>query len=257
MTIRFYKSYAPRFGSYLNPIKWKIEESHYYFWWLALTLNEDYRKFCASKNAKKKDLKQMLKIYEDFGDVSYVGDKHIAFTKWWLTKMPNGETRGEYLFAEKQTGKFVQKVSDIETAKALLADENELLIRIPKVGQRRHIDKAINRILKKEMTFVSGKQSKRLGLSESTARYRLSKPTQVRVLKAAFALYEEYEKVRRNGAVWDANAAAKAVGLIVKTRPPKDEVFSSEDKERTISVAVSRKKGMAIAAIANVIWQFP
>ena len=256
MTQRFYKSYAPRFGSYANPTPYKIEESPYYFWWLALTLNEDYIAFCETKAARRKDEKRMRQIYEDFGDVRYDGNKHIAFTKWWLTKMPNGEQRGEYLFAEKLTGKFVQIVSDIETAKTLLADpENELLIRIPKVGQRRHINKAISRILKKTMTFISGKASKRL--ADSTARYRLSRPIQAKVLKTAFAVYEGYEKVIQIGAVLSTTEVAKAVGIKVNTARIKDEVLNEDYYKRVLSVAVSRKKRIAADAIANVIWQFP
>jgi hypothetical protein len=101
---RYFISQYPTFGSYANPTKWKIEQSPYFYWWLALTLNGDYVALCGNPSANRfKTKKKLLKVYEDFGDVRYEGDRYVAFAKWWNAKLANGETKGAYLFAEPLT----------------------------------------------------------------------------------------------------------------------------------------------------------
>ena len=92
---RYFISQYPTFGSYANPTKWKIEQSPYFYWWLALTLNDDYVALCKNPSANHfKTKKELLKVYEDFGDVRFEGDRYIAFAKWWNAKLANGETKG-------------------------------------------------------------------------------------------------------------------------------------------------------------------
>ena len=43
--------------------------------------------------------------------------------------------------------------SNVDTAERLIADEDELLIRVPKGMKRTHIDKTLNRIFKKHIEF--------------------------------------------------------------------------------------------------------
>ena len=75
--IRFFISPHPTFGNYKKPIKWKVEASPYFWWWYALTLNEDYKKLCEQKAsgetvlAETAEQEKQLQIYEDFGDVHY------------------------------------------------------------------------------------------------------------------------------------------------------------------------------------------
>ena len=111
---RYFISQYPTFGSYANPTKWKIEQSPYFYWWLALTLNGDYVALCGNPSANRfKTKKKLLKVYEDFGDVRYEGDRYVAFAKWWNAKLANGETKGAYLFAEPLTEMKVELVEDI------------------------------------------------------------------------------------------------------------------------------------------------
>ena len=44
-----------------------------------------------------------MKVYEDFGDVRYEGDRYVAIVKWWNAKLTDGETKGAYLFTETLT----------------------------------------------------------------------------------------------------------------------------------------------------------
>ena len=80
---RFFLTQHPTFGSYANPIKNRIEKSPYFYWWLALTLNDDYVELCNNPSSKRFKTNELIqKTYKDFGDVRYEGDKHLAFTKW-------------------------------------------------------------------------------------------------------------------------------------------------------------------------------
>ena len=93
---RFFISPHPTFGSYKKPIKFKIEESPYFWWWYALTLNKKYKLFCENNNNCKKELQknellQLERIFEDFGDIRYEGCRYLAFTKWWNSRVNTNE----------------------------------------------------------------------------------------------------------------------------------------------------------------------
>ena len=55
-------------------------------------------------------------MYKDFGDVRYKGDKYVAFSKLWRSKVSESETRGEYLFATLLVTNKVDVVDDINVA---------------------------------------------------------------------------------------------------------------------------------------------
>ncbi len=76
MYARMQKSYISQhatFGSYMKPIKHKVEQSLYYWWWHALTLNTCYTNLCAGlqADANANTGKGIYKIYNDFGDVRH------------------------------------------------------------------------------------------------------------------------------------------------------------------------------------------
>ncbi len=56
-----------------SPTKQKVEQSLYYWWGYALTLNTCYTNLCAKVQAEKNanNGKGMYKVYNDFGDVRY------------------------------------------------------------------------------------------------------------------------------------------------------------------------------------------
>ena len=219
---RYFISQYPTFGSYANPTKWKIEQSPYFFWWLALTLNNDYVALCENPSANRfKTKKKLLKAYEDFDDVAYVGDRYVAFAKWWNAKLANGETKGAYLFAEPLTEIKVEFVEDVATAERLIAVEDKLLIRVSKGMKRTHIDKTLNRIFKKHIEFEKGRQTR--NPNRSSARYSLSKPIAIDSLQTAFALHDLIEQAEANGEKVNNYALAKQVGIEVEQRNTKEE----------------------------------
>ena len=247
---RYFISQYPTFGSFANPTKWKIEQSPYFFWWLALTLNVAYVALCGNPSANRfKTKKKLLKVYEDFGDVRYEGDRYVAFAKWWNAKLADGETKGAYLFAEPLTEMKVEVVEDAVTAERLIADEDELLIRVSKGMKRTHIDKTLNRIFKKHIEFEKGRQTR--NPNRSNARYSLSKQI-TDSLQTAFALYDLIEQAETEDTKVSNYALAKQVGIEVKQRNTEEE-WDIAYERRVVSVAVSRKKKVAVDAISNVV----
>lgn len=189
-------------------------------------------------------------MYEDFGDVRYEGDRYVAFAKWWNAKLANGETKGAYLFAEPLTEMKVELVEDVATAERLIADEDELLIRVSKGMKRTHIDKTLNRIFKNHIQFEKGRQTR--NPNRSNARYSLSKLIAIDSLQTAFGLYDLIEQAEANGEEVTNYALAKQVGIEVGQRST-EEMWDIAYKRRVVSVAVSRKKKVAVDAIKSVV----
>jgi len=251
---RYFITQHPTFGSYAKPIRSKIETSPYFFWWLALTHNSDYIEICNNPSANRfKTNNDILKVYKDFGDVRYEGDKYIAFTKWWRSKVNDTETRGEYLFAEPTTINKVMLIEDRDTAIQSADDESSLLIRIPKALTRKQIDMSIERIFSKEMTFERGRQTR--NPTRSNARYSLTSPIKVDNLKTAFEVYEHILLANSKNEKVSNYQIAKRIGIVVtrKEETLKEQAMTVADERRTIGVSVTRKKRTAIDAISNVV----
>ncbi|MDB3914353.1 hypothetical protein N9364_00705 [Alphaproteobacteria bacterium] len=210
---RYFITQHPTFGSHANPIRSKIENSPYFYSWLALTLNDEYVSLCESVSVQQitETDKQINQVYKDFGDVRYDGDKYIAFTKWWTSKVSDTETRGEYLFAEPNTVNKVMLVEERDTAIQSADDESSLLIRIPKALTRRQIDMSIERIFAKEMSFERGRQTR--NPTRSNARYSLTNPIKVETYKMAFYVYEHILLANSNDEKVSNYKLAKTVGL--------------------------------------------
>jgi hypothetical protein len=229
---RFFISKHPTFGSYKNPVVHKIEQSPYYFWWLALTLNEEYLELCASTSQDiENNGSPIHKVFADFGDVRYDGDKYKAFANWWRRK--------------------VMLVDDAEAAVKSASDASSLLINIPKNLTRKQIDKALDNIFRKELSFEKGRQTR--NPTRSNARYSLSKPAKAHSLKSAFDIIEAEREALAIGRKLSNVQLADKVGLKVEisqaTRAEQDGL--AEYEIYLLSTTVSRKKKLAKTAIAS------
>ena len=249
---RFFISPHPTFGSYKNPISTKIEKSPYYFWWLALTLNKEYLAICKDGlECTEMEGSKLNRIFADFGDVRYEGDKHKAFANWWRRKTNDTETMGEYLFAEPVAATKVMLVDDAEAAKQSADDASSLLINIPKNLTRKQIDKALDNIFHKEMSFEKGRQTR--NPARSNARYSLSKPARAESLKSAFDIIKAEREALAIGNKLSNVQLADKVGLKVEiseaTRADQSDL--AEYEIYLLSTTVSRKKKLAKTAIAN------
>ena len=258
---RFYISHAPRFGSYANPIRSRVEQSPYYWWWYALTLNEDYRALCeagpqrASTSSDRNDpLSLMLKVYEDFGDVRYEGDRYRAFSAWWRERVNTNEQRGAYLFAEPLRDRWTRVVSDKADANDVIEDNAQVLIALPIHQTRQAANKALKKIVAKHIAEQRGRAV--TDPRSSQARYHLATALHIRGTKLAFDIWDhrnacavdpipKYVSEKRSTNV----RIAQAVGLRY-THAVGDEQNQS-DERRALSTQVSRYLRLANSMIES------
>lgn len=235
---RYFISQHPRFGRGTADIE-GIENSHYFWWWYALSKSEKYND--ASNSFGKERRNEETKLFNLFNDFGYVGwkngeSRHFAFKRWWNTKTITGEKLGEYLFAEKLTGtkvNVIETIEDFQNSKSA----GDIVISIPRHIQRARIDNYIESILKKNFTFERGKVAR--SPKKSTARYSLSKTFNTSVMKLSFACLEERENAEARGYKITNNEIAEKVGLKVHTRLSNEEIDEYE-QHRTLAIKVSR-----------------
>jgi hypothetical protein len=105
-------------------------------------------------------------------------------------------------------------------------------------------------LFKKHIEFEKGRQTR--NPNRSNARYSLSKPIAIDSLQTAFALYDLIEQAETEGTKVNNYVLAKQVGIEVEQRNTEEE-WDVAYKRRVVSVAVSRKKKVAVDAISNVV----
>lgn len=248
---RYFISRHPTFGTYKDPVPFKVESSPYYWWWYALTLNEDYASACRNGGVGGE------KLYADFGDILYEGSRYFAFCCWWRERVNTLEQRGAYLFAEPVLpGKSVSIVHDLEFAENAIADSNRLLVSIPLDAQRKHIELRLNNILKKHLKPEAGRLVR--SVKKSQARYCMHKPVVPSALKKCFDLYDAKRQAAVNKETVSNFELTKRVGLKVQEREKEDEINTVENYRRTVSATVSRYISQAENMIANAgLGKFP
>ena len=251
--LRFFHSPYPTFGTYKNPVHWKVEASPYFWWWYALTLNEGYAELCEQLSAGTVlncTDKRMLRVYDDFGDTRYEGDRYLAFTQWWTERVNTNEQRGAYLFAEPPHTASVSVIQHVDDAAAALSSEDTVLIAVNVTRQRKHIDTRIERILRKHMGELKrGRQVRNPKLSQ--ARYRLSKAVQAQTLKKTFAVYDIRTAAAAEGrrvSNWDIAQLAK---LNYRQRDKGLDIYDETAVKRVVSAIVARHVKQAKDMIEN------
>lgn len=239
--LRYFISPHPTFGSYKNPTPFKVEASSYYWWWYALTLNDDYWRFCERKAEGKRARAsaELRQVYENFGDARYEGNRYVAFAQWWRNRVNTDETRGEYLFAEPLSTSFVQQVTDSEQATEALEREDVLLVSIPLTRQRQHIDKTLNNLLRRNLVVNKGRTAR--DPKKSNARYSLTKAVVPEAVKKAFAVYDVRKEMEANGEPINNAVIARRAGIKYTEKAKADEIaYSEAECNRIISATISR-----------------
>jgi hypothetical protein len=158
---------------------------------------------------------------------------------------------GEYLFSEPVTPQKVALIEDEATAKNLLTDASSILINIPKNLSRKQIDKALENIFRRELTFEKGRRMR--NPKRSNARYNLSKPVKAHSLKTAFDIIllerEAQEIGKKMSNIQLADACGIKVNVSSTTKSEQSDL--AEYEAYLLSTTVSRKKKLANTAIAN------
>ncbi|AUB79303.1 hypothetical protein BBH56_09460 [Spiribacter roseus] len=203
----------------------------------------------------------MLKVYEDFGDVRYDGDRYRAFCDWWRNRVNTNEQRGAYLFAEPLRGTWTRVLSDEDDLQSAWEDEAQIVIALPVYQTRHHAHKSLTRIVRKHIAEQKGRAVS--DPRSSKARYHLNTAVQPRALKLAFDIWD----LRNDCAVDpipqripktlpDNVRIARAVGLKYNARD-KDGATKG-DEHRNLSTQVARYLRTARSMIENAaVGTFP
>lgn len=253
---RFFHSQWPTFGRYKNPDAEKVEASPYYWWWYALTLNDEYAQLCermanGASKPKSDAERRMRAVYADFGDVRYDGNRYVAFCQWWRGKVHTGEERGVYLFAEPPHTASVRHITNADAAAAVLEEQDTILVAINVTRQIKHIDGKLERILRKHMGDIKkGRQVRDPKFSQ--ARYSLSKTIQIPTLRKMFSVYAARAAAEAAGGKISNEAVAEQVQLEYHEREKGEAALTPAQRRRVISAIVSRHMKDAKHMIAAV-----
>jgi hypothetical protein len=255
--LRFFISPHPTFKSYKDPDRERVEKSPYYWWWYALTLNTEYIELCRKvagdillTDAQTEKERKVREVYQDFGDVRYDGDRYKAFCDWWRARPHTGERRGEYLFAEPIYDSTVSVLDSLTDAERAMASADTLVLSVPLNRQRQHVDKAIDRLLKRHMNATKGRTVR--NPNQSKARYQLSKAAVPSALKKTFTVYEEKLAAENNSLkITNIEIAFRAKIDSGTQKNNGDETFDNAAKNRILSVLVSRHIKRAKEIINN------
>ena len=255
--LRFFISPYPTFGSYAQPHKWKVEASPYFWWWYALTKNAEYGQLAQAMVAGAvrvdtltEQQQKMLRVCEDFGDVRFEGCRYAAFARWWRNRVNTNETRGERLFAEPLLQHSVRLLQHVDDAAAVLSSEDVLVLAVPRDMQRQHIDKAMDRILRKHVVTKKGRTLRNPKLSQ--ARYSMSKPMLAQSMKKAFDVYDLRTAAAEEGVKLPNEKVAKAAKLAYQQKSVVNQAeFTPAQRRRVVSAVVSRHYKDAKTMIGN------
>jgi hypothetical protein len=143
-----------------------VLSSPYYWWFMFLRLNKDYKKTCESGGVGK-----YADIYKDLGNVYAMN-----FKDWWNEKAP--------LFSEPKKG-YRMKVAESLSEIAPFDDEEVLNLVVPLTWSQRSLRKAFTQLVLKRVE--KGKRG--VSVEKSEAQYRLSGKWHIEALTTAYKIY--------------------------------------------------------------------
>jgi hypothetical protein len=143
-----------------------VTDSPYYWWFMFLRLNADYKSTCLANGVGK-----YADIYKDLGDVY-----SLNFKQWWTDKA--------YLFSEPKKG-YRMKVAKDVTEIAPFDDAEVLNLVVPLTWSQRSLKKAFSQLVLK--LVEKGKRG--VSVEASEAHYRLSGKWSANALAHAYKVY--------------------------------------------------------------------
>lgn len=158
-----------------NPPK-TVTNSPYYWWFMFLRLNEEYRATCKAKGKGK-----YADLYKDFGDVYKTN-----FKDWWNARV--------HLFAEPRKGYRMQIAKSDEELAPFNSDEAINLV-VPLTWSRRVLKKRFSELILSKLE--KGKRG--VSVIDSDASYKLGGKWNVDAFKYAYNVYLEKQKSLSEG----------------------------------------------------------
>lgn len=230
----------PTFGRQRKPFNESappktVTDSPYYWWYMFLRLNADYKKTCDTKGKGK-----FADLYKDFGNVHTVN-----FKDWWQVKAE--------LFAEPKQG-YKMLIAKSTADLAPFNSEEVVNLVVPLNRSQRSLKKAFSfLILKKVEKGLRG-----VSVEKSGAKYRLSGKWHIEALSLAYKVYtlkRQSEKDNIKIAWADIGIQAK---LPMSYALTKESRKINADVRRTLTILAMRHYKRAEEFIKNSITQtFP
>jgi hypothetical protein len=143
-----------------------VTDSPYYWWFMFLRLNADYKATCLANGVGK-----YADIYKDLGDVH-----NLNFKQWWTDKA--------YLFSEPKMGYKMKVATDISEI-APFNDSEVLNLVVPLTWSQRSLKKGFSQLVLK--LVEKGKRG--VSVEASEAPYRISGKWSIDALKFAYKVY--------------------------------------------------------------------
>jgi hypothetical protein len=212
-----------------------VIESPYYWWFMFLRLNADYKATCKAKGRGK-----CAELYKDFGDVH-----KMNFKQWWIDKA--------HLFAEPKKGYRMMVAKSISEV-APFDDDEVLNLVVPLTWSQRSLKKAFTTLVLNKVE----KGKKGVSLEKSEAKYPLGSKWHIEALKTAYKIYVEKNKVADGERVAWADIAIRvrlpmAIGVKEKSLSKQ-----TSDIRRTLTILAKRHYSRAEGFIkASATSKFP
>ena len=214
----------------LNPPK-TVTDSPYYWWFMFLRLNADYKATCDA-NGKGK----YSNLFRDFGNVH-----KMNFKEWW--------TERAHLFAEPKKGYKMKVATNINEIAPF--NNNEVLnLVVPLTWSQRSLKKGFAQHILK--LIEKGKRG--VSVVESQATYRLGSRWNIEAFKNAYNVYVEKQKsLNEDSKVAWADIAIRARIPYAKREKAKEGTTNrlTVDTRATLPVLADRHYKRALRFIST------
>ena len=214
-----------------------VTDSPYYWWFMFLRLNPDYR-----ATVKNKGKGKCASLYKDFGDIY-----SVDFKTWWGEKA--------FLFAEPKT-KYVMKVAESSSDIAPFNSPDVLNLVVPLDMSHKSLRRAFTQIV------LSQVERARPGISleVTSAKSPLSGKWRIEALTAAYKIYTIKNQIPKGEKIAWADIAIRAELKLAIKRGIKERQLTdrTSDTRRTLTILAKRHYGRAEHYIkSSASKQFP
>ncbi len=215
----------------LNPPD-TVTNSPYYWWFMFLRLNADYKATCEANGIGK-----CADLYKDIGDVYSVN-----FKQWWTDKA--------YLFSEPKKGYRMTIPKDINEI-APFDDEEVLNLVVPLTWTQRSLKKAFSQLVLK----LAEKGKRGVSVEQSEAQYRISGKWSIDALSYAYKVYALKQMPNEGKKVAWADIGIKANLPYARREKAIEGKITDEtvDVRATLTVLANRHYKRALTFIDSAI----
>lgn len=200
----------------LNPPK-TVTDSPYYWWFMFLRLNENYKKTCTSNGSGKHK-----EIFRDLGNVH-----SMNFKQWWTEKAS--------MFSEPKKG-YRMMIATNPNDIAPFNDEEVINLVVPLTWSQRSLKKAFTSLVLNKIE--KGKRG--VSVEKSEAQYKLSGKWHIEALATAYKIYTIKKQSETDGVkkYWADIAIEAKLPMSYALKKGHDKLNS--DVRRTLTILAKR-----------------